>query len=67
LTDLKVDRTAFCVTSLNDENEEKNYWLSQTPEKRLMAIEINRQIIYDYDSATARLQRFFEVAQLKPS
>ncbi len=58
----KVDRTAFAVTSL-DESDEKEYWLSKTPEERLQALELMRQIIYGYDSATARLQRVLEIAQ----
>jgi hypothetical protein len=59
---LKVDRTAFVVTSLH-ESDEKEYWLSKTPEERLQALELMRQIIYGYDPATARLQRVLEVAQ----
>ena len=61
---LKVDRTAFVVTSLH-ESDEKEYWLSKTPEERLQALELMRQIVYGYDPATARLQRFFEVADLE--
>jgi hypothetical protein len=59
---MKVDRTAFVVTSLH-ESDEKHYWLSKTPEERLQALELMRQIIYGYDSATARLQRVLEIAQ----
>lgn len=59
---LKVDRSAFVVTSLY-ESDEKEYWLSKTPEERLQALELMRQIIYGYDPATTRLQRVFEIAQ----
>jgi hypothetical protein len=59
---MKVDRTAFAVTSLH-ESDEKDYWLSKTPEERLQALELMRQIIYGYDSVTARLQRVLEIAQ----
>ena len=59
---LKVDRTAFVVTSLY-ESDEKEYWLSKTPLERLQALELMRQIIYGYDPATARLQRVLEIAQ----
>lgn len=59
---LKVDRSAFVVTSLY-ESDEKEYWLSKTPEERLQALELMRQIIYGYDPATARLQRVLEIAQ----
>lgn len=59
---LKVDRTTLVVTSLH-ESDEKEYWLSKTPEERLQALELMRQIIYNYDPATARLQRVLEIIQ----
>ncbi len=57
----KLDRTAFTVTSLFDNSDEKRYWLSKTPLERLEAVELMRQIIYGYDPATTRLQRVFEI------
>jgi len=65
VTDFKLDRTAFSVGSLDDEPDEKQYWHSKSPAERWQAIEIMRQIIYGYDPATTRLQRFFEVAEIK--
>jgi len=59
--DIKIDRTAFSVGSLDDEPDDKLYWLSKSPMERLQAIEIMRQIIYGYDPASTRLQRFFEI------
>ena len=59
-----VDKTVFSVASLFDESDEKAYWLSKTPYERLQAVELMRQVIYGYEPATARLQRFFEVAEL---
>lgn len=59
---LKIDRSAFVVTSLY-ESDEKEYWLSKTPEERLQPLELMRQIVYGYDPATARLQRVLEIAQ----
>jgi hypothetical protein len=58
-----VDRTAFSVASLADESDEKAYWLSRTPEERLEALEIMRQIVYGYDPTTTRFQRILEIAQ----
>ena len=49
----KVRRDVFKVASLSDPSDEKEYWLSKTPEERLEAVELMRQIIYGYDpSAT---------------
>ena len=60
---LRMDKTAFTVTSLFDESDEKAYWLSKTPQERLEALEIMRQIVYGYDPATTRLQRVFAVVE----
>ena len=64
LSTLRMDRTAFSVSSLDDESDEKEYWLSKTPIERIYAVEIMRQMLYGYDPLTARLQRFFETAEL---
>jgi hypothetical protein len=62
-----LDRSAFTITSLHNDVEDKAYWLNKTPEERMEAVEQSRQIIYGYDPTTIRLQRFFEVAELKTS
>jgi hypothetical protein len=59
---LKVDRTVFTVTSLEDESDDKAYWLSCTPQERLRQVEILRRINYGH-RATARLQRVLEFAE----
>jgi uncharacterized membrane protein len=52
------------VTSLDDIEEEKKYWILKSPLERIEAIEINRRMIYGQDRVTSRLQRFFEIAEL---
>ena len=52
------------ITSLDDTEEEKNYWFSKSPLERIEAIEINRRMIYGQDRVTSRLQRIFETAEL---
>jgi hypothetical protein len=59
----KIQRTAFKVSSLFDQSDDKLYWLSKTPYERLKALELMRQIIYGYDPSATRLQRVFEVTQ----
>lgn len=61
----RLDRNAFSVGNLSELSDEKSYWMSKTPSQRLEAMELMRQIHYGYDPATTRLQRFFEVAELK--
>ncbi|MCS6919619.1 MAG: hypothetical protein NZM28_07600 [Fimbriimonadales bacterium] len=61
----RVDRTAFEVVPLEEADaRDKSYWLACSPEERLQAMELMRQIIYNYDP-TERLQRVFEVAELE--
>ncbi len=60
---LKIDRSVITTASLHDESDEKAYWLSRTPEERLEALELYRQIAYGYDPNTLRFQRVLEVAE----
>lgn len=63
---LRMDKTAFSACSLADaadEADELAFWLEQTPEQRLQALELLRQVMDGYDPATARLQRVLTIAQ----
>jgi hypothetical protein len=60
----RLNKKIVKVTSLNDIEEEKKYWMSKSPLERIEAIEINRRMIYGQDRTTSRLQRFFEIAEL---
>ena len=60
---LQIDKKSFSVVSLKDESDEKAYWLAKTPQERLEALELMRQIVYNYDPAATRLQRVFTITQ----
>ena len=60
----RLDKKVVKITSLDDSEEEKNYWLSKTPLERIEAIEIQRRMVYGRDRVTSRLQRVLEVAEL---
>jgi hypothetical protein len=60
-----LDRSAFEVGSLDEESAEHEYWRAKSPQERMVALELMRQIIYGYDPATTRLQRVFEVVELE--
>jgi hypothetical protein len=62
-----LNKSVVTISSLTDDSDEKDYWLNATPQERLIALETMRQINYGYDATTARLQRFFEIAELKRS
>ena len=59
-----LDKRIVKVTSLDDTEEEKKYWISKTPVERIEAIEIHRRMIYGEDRVTSRLQRLFETSEL---
>lgn len=59
---LRVDRTVIVSANLNDQSDEKEFWLSRTAQERLRHLEILRRINYGH-LATTRLQRVFEVAE----
>ena len=59
-----LDKRIVKITSLDDIEEEKKYWISKTPVERIEAIEMNRRMVYGEDRITSRLQRFFEIAEL---
>ncbi len=62
----RIDKTAFSVTSLDDEadEDEKAYWLSKTPQERLQALELMRQIVYGYNPSSTRMQKTLTIAEL---
>jgi hypothetical protein len=63
LDQARVDRNAFSVTSLvQAEQETLAYWKQRTPDERLEALELSRQIAYGYDPTARGLSRFFEIA-----
>ena len=65
----KVDKEKLSVLSSFEEADEvdKAYWHSKSPQERMAALELMRQINYGYDPTTERLQRVLEVAEFTPS
>jgi hypothetical protein len=60
----RLNKDIIKVTSLDDIEEEKRYWLSKDPLERIEAVEINRRMVYGQDRTASRLQRFLEIAEL---
>ena len=65
LDEYRIDRSAMEVTTVTARHSDRQYWMSRTPAERFEALELLRQLAYGYDPATARLQRVFEVTELK--
>ena len=59
----RLDRSAFSVVSLDEQDDEGAYWSEKTPEERMLALEYLRRMAYG-NAATARLQRVLSVAEL---
>jgi hypothetical protein len=60
----RLDRSAFSVGSLAESVRDWEYWLSRSAEERFQEMERLRLINYG-DLTRRRLQRCFEVAELK--
>jgi hypothetical protein len=60
----RLNKQVITITSLNDIEEEKQYWLSRGSKERIEAIELNRRMVYGKDRVASRLQRFLETAEL---
>ena len=67
LDSVRLDRSIVEVTTLADQGDDGIYWAKKTPEERLAALELMRQIVYGYDPATTRLQRSVEVFECEVS
>jgi hypothetical protein len=63
LDEQRIDRTALEIGRLTDRPNDRQDWLSKTPEKRFEALELLRQIAYGYDPATERPQRVLQVVK----
>lgn len=58
-----LDRTAFSVGRLEDEDSQVDYWLSQPPERRLAALEHLRRSFNPDAYAAQGLRGFFETTR----
>jgi len=62
---LRIDKTAISVGSLDDRDDEKEYWLKKSPQERIAALELYRRMVYGEHNVTSRLQRILEVIELE--
>ena len=60
----RLDKNVISITSLNDIEEEKKFWLSKGSKERIEAIELNRRMVYGRNRIASRLQRFLETSEL---
>jgi len=60
----KVKRNVFQVVDMH-ESDDTAYWRGQSYKKRIETIELMRKVVFGYDRVSERLQRVFEVVELK--
>ncbi|MBI4649565.1 MAG: hypothetical protein HY738_23930 [Bacteroidia bacterium] len=60
---IRLDKREICICSIDEKFSDRNFWLSKSPQERFIALELLRQRLFGYDITSARLQRFFEVAE----
>jgi hypothetical protein len=60
---MKLNKKAISTGRLTDASDEKAYWLSKSPNERIMAIETMRRIIYGYNPSSEGFQRVLEITQ----
>lgn len=61
----RVDRTTISKAALTKQGEDISFRLRRSPRRRLEALELLRQLNYDYDPDTARLSRFHRPVKRK--
>lgn len=61
----EMDKTAVTVATSFEEADaqDRAYWHSKTPQERMEALEQMRQMNYDYDPVSDRIQRTLEVVE----
>ncbi len=58
----KMQRNVIAISEGHpDQLEDTKFWLTRKPIERLIALEILRQRISNYDNLTSRLQRVFTI------
>ena len=58
------DNERPCPASLTETDEDREYWLSKTPEERFRGVELLRQLSYGYRHPAPRMERVLEVVTL---
>ena len=59
----KMDKSIISSVNINKDTDEKKFWLSKTPQERIMSMEYVRQVLYGYNPSSDRLHRVLEVIE----
>lgn len=64
MTSMQNDKAKLEITNLADSQGDKEWWASQSVVSRLQTLLELRKIVYG-DAVTGRLQRVFEITELR--
>ena len=64
MENFRMNRQVVKISKLGEETPNYEYWLTQSQEKRISAIEFLRK---QYDGTQSRLQRVYRITQRKSS
>jgi hypothetical protein len=59
----RVDKRAFSVTEAGEPGDDQAFWLEQTPEVRIQAMETIRKILYGKIESAKGFSKFFEIVE----
>ena len=59
----RLDKSVLEVTDIEDDSADREYWLSRTPQERLLGLEMLRRFNYGEKATSARLQRLLEITE----
>lgn len=67
MRDFTLNKSAFSIHKLGKEPKAYVYWLQQSVEKRISAIEFLREQYHTTDEIQSRLQRVYRITKLASS
>ena len=57
----RMDKSTLSVGSISEELDDKEYWHAKTPQERLQAVALMRQINYGYDPTPLDFKEFLKL------
>ena len=59
----RVDKRVFSIAETGEPGDDRAFWLEQTPEARIQAMEIIRKILHEKIESAKGFSKFFEIVE----
>jgi len=59
--DFQADKSVLSIAPLSQADDDREYWLSKSPEKRLQGVELLRRTLYDYSDPPPDFKDFLRL------